>query len=126
MSGYNAVLELRRLEADLDKLGLMLCAPKHGNWSGDNYDDRAGVKPKDATSLPIYNRDAELFTGSLVQIRTWLIGVQWARQYDTMLKLSDDKKRAAKEDQERARQFSVKQRQLLEELKKDHTKVEIK
>jgi hypothetical protein len=104
----------------------MLCAPKHGNWSSDNYEDRAGVKPKDADSLPIYARDAELFTGSLVQIRTWLIGVQWAREYDMMLKLSDEKKRAAKEDQERARQFSLKQRQLLEELKKDHTKVEIK
>jgi hypothetical protein len=113
MSGYSAVQELRGLEADLDKLGLMLCAPKHGNWSGDNYDDRAGVKPKDADSLPIYTRDAELFTGSLVQIRTWLIGVQWARQYDSMLRLTDDKKRAKKEDDYR-------HAQLVKNLKHDH------
>lgn len=115
MSGYNAVLELRRLEADLDKLGLMLCAPKHGNWSGDDYNDRAGVKPKDAEALPIYTRDAELFTGTLPQIRMWLIGVQWARNYDMMLKLSDDKKRAKKEGDYR-------HAQMLRNLKHDHTK----
>ncbi len=97
MAGYNAVLELRRLEADLDAIGLMLCNPKHGSWSGNDYSDRAGVKPKDADALPIYSRDAEMFTGTLEQIKIWLIGVQWARQYDNLLKLSDDKKRAKKE-----------------------------
>ena len=121
MAGYQAVISLRRLEADVDKLGLMLCASKHGNWGGNEYDDRVSVKPKDADSLPIYTRDAELFTGSLEQLRVWLQGVQWAREYDMMLKLSDEKKRALKEDAERARQFSAKQRQLLEDLKKDHT-----
>lgn len=120
MAGYHTVEVIRRLEADLDQLGLMLCNPKHGSWSSDQYTDRAGVKPKDAEALPIYTRDAELFTGTLEQIRVWLIGVQWARHYDSMLKLSDDKKRAVKEDAERARQFSAKQRKLLDELKKDH------
>jgi hypothetical protein len=124
MSGYQSVVALRRLEADVDKLGFMLCAPKHGNWSGNDYDDRVAIKPKDADSLPIYSRDAELFTGSLEQLRVWLQGVNWAREYDMMLKLSDEKKRTVKEDQERARQFSAKQRRLLEELKKDHTEKE--
>jgi hypothetical protein len=121
MAGYQAVLSLRRLEAEVDKLGFMLCAPRNGNWGGNEYDDRVAVKPKDADSLPIYTRDAELFTGTLEQLRIWLQGVQWAREYDMMLKLSDEKKRAIKEDAERARQFSAKQRQLLEDLKKDHT-----
>lgn len=105
MSGYQAVLELRRLEADLDAMGLMLCNPKHGNWSSDTFSDRAGVKPKDSTSLPIYSRDAELFTGTLEQIRTWMIGVKWARDYDMMLRLSDEKKRAKKEDDYRAKRM---------------------
>jgi hypothetical protein len=105
MSGYQAVLELRRLEADLDAMGLMLCSPKHGNWSSDTFSDRAGVKPKDSTSLPIYSRDAELFTGTLEQIRTWMIGVKWARDYDMMLRLSDEKKRAKKEDDYRAKRM---------------------
>ena len=119
MAGYHAVQELRRLEADLDRLGLMLCNPKHGGWSGDNFSDRAGVKPKDADALPIYARDAEIFTGTLEQIKMWLIGVQWARQYDTMLKLSDDKKRTKKEEDYR-------HRQMLRELAKDHTEKESK
>lgn len=114
MAGYHAVLELRRLEADLDRLGLMLANPKHGSWSGDDYNDRAGVKPKNSEALPIYARDAELFTGTLEQIKVWLIGVQWARQYDNMLKLSDDKKRAKKEDDYR-------HAQMLRNLKHDHT-----
>ena len=114
MAGYQAVQELRRLEADLDRLGLMLCSPKHGSWSGDNYSDRAGVKPKDADALPVYARDAEVFTGTLEQIKLWLIGVRWARDYDMMLRLSDDKKRAKKED-------DVRHRQMLENLKRDHT-----
>lgn len=114
MAGYNAVLELRRLEADLDRLGLMLSSPKHGSWSGDDYSDRAGVKPKDSDALPIYARDAELFTGSLEQIKIWLIGVRWARDYDMMLKISDDKKRTKKENDYR-------HAQMLRNLKHDHT-----
>ena len=120
MAGYNAVLELRRLEEAVDKLGLMLSASKHGSWgAGDG--DKVACKPKDADSLPIYGRDAEVFVGTLEQLQTWVRGVQWARDYDMMLKLSDEKKRAVKEDAERARQFSAKQKRLLEELKKDHT-----
>lgn len=117
MAGYHAVQELRRLEADLDRLGLMLCNPKHGGWSGDDYSDRAGVKPKDADALPVYTRDAELFTGTLEQIRVWLIGVRWARDYDMMLRLSDDKKRTKKEDDYR-------HAQMLRNLKHDHTNSE--
>ena len=115
MAGYNSVLELRRLEADLDRLGLMLCNPKHGSWSGDDFNDRAGVKPKDTEALPIYARDAELFTGSLEQIKVWLVGIKWARDYDMMLRLSDDKKRSKKEDQYR-------HARMLRDLAKDHTK----
>jgi hypothetical protein len=59
--------------------------------------------PKDADALPIYSRDAELFVGTLEGLETWLHGVRWAREYDMMLKLSDEKKRARKEQDERNR-----------------------
>lgn len=122
MSGYQAVLALRRLEEDVDKLGFMLCAPKSG-WGGDDFDNLVAIKPKDDEALPIYSRDAELFKGTLEQLQVWIKGVRWAREYDMMLKLSDDKKRAVKEDAERSRQFSAKQKKLLNELKKDHANV---
>jgi hypothetical protein len=59
--------------------------------------------PKDADALPIYNREAELFVGTLEGLETWLHGVRWAREYDMMLKLTDEKKRARKEQDERNR-----------------------
>jgi hypothetical protein len=103
MAGYQAVIELRRLEEAVNKLGFMLSAPRAGNWGNDG--DRVSIKPKDADSVPIYNRDAEVFTGSLEQLQVWVRGVQWAREYDNMLKLSDEKKRSRKEQDERNRQL---------------------
>ena len=112
MAGYHAVIELRRLEQAVDQLGFMLAEPRTGNWGSGG--DRVSIKPKDADSLPIYSRDAEIFTGTLEQLQVWIRGVQWAREYDSMLKLSDEKKRIKKEDEERGRQ-------LIAKLKKDHT-----
>jgi hypothetical protein len=61
--------------------------------------------PKDHDSLPIFSRDAELFVGSLERLEDWLHGVRWAREYDMMLRLSDEKKRSAAEQKERNRQL---------------------
>lgn len=97
MSGYQTVLEVRRLEEDLSKMGLMMCYPKHGGWGSSSREDYVAVKPKDLESLPIYARDAELFCGTLRDLRSWMVGVEWARSYDMMLRLSNDKKREAKE-----------------------------
>lgn len=116
MAGFNSVLELRRLEADLDRLGLVLCAPRHGNWASD-LGDRAGVKPRDINALPIYARDAELFVGTLSEIRVWVEGVRWARNYDSMLKISSDKKRSNKED-------GYRHQRMLDTLAKDHVNAE--
>lgn len=101
MSGYQTILRIRRLEEAVDKLGFMLTMPKHGSWS-DSV-DQVSLRPKDAESVPIYNRDAEVFCGTLDQLNAWIVGVQWARDYDMMLKLSDDKKRERKEQDLRNR-----------------------
>jgi len=65
MAGYNAILELRRLEEAVNQLGFMMSAPRTGSWGNDG--DRVSIKPKDDTALPLYNRDAEVFTGTLEQ-----------------------------------------------------------
>jgi hypothetical protein len=119
MAGYNTILEVRRLEEQVNKLGFMFAHSRH-NYNNE-FGDVVALKPKDADSVPIY---AEIFVGTLKDLQYWLKGVEWARQYDSMLKLSDEKKRTIKEDAERARRFSVKQKELLEELKKDHSNVE--
>lgn len=117
MAGYETVLEIRRLEKDLDDFGLMMCHPKHA-WGSSEYGEYVAVKPKDDDSLPIYTRDAELFQGTLRDLKIWMVGIQWARSYDMMLKISDEKKREKAEQKARNRQLMDK---LKGEEKEDAT-----
>ena len=110
MNGYQGILRLRRLEEAVDKLGFVITAPKHGSWSDER--DQVGLKPKDLDSVPIYARDAEVFCGTLDQLNVWINGVMWARQYDYMLKVSDEKKRERKEQ-------DVRNKQLMQRLKNE-------
>jgi hypothetical protein len=103
MSGWNTIQRLARIEEQIDKLGFKFSKPKHGDW--DQMEHSLSLVPKDADSLPIYSRDAELYVGSLEQLETWLHGVEWARNYDMMLILTDEKKRTAAEQKERNRQL---------------------
>lgn len=100
MAGYDTVLEVRRLEKDLDELGLMMCYPKH-SWGNNEHGEYVAVKPKDADSLPIYARDAELFQGTLRDLKSWMVGIQWSRSYDMMLKISNQRKRDTAEQKVR-------------------------
>jgi hypothetical protein len=103
MSGYEAILKIRRLERECDELGFMFCQSKHGSYYGG---DAVALKPKDQDSLPVYSRDAEIFCGTIEQLSEWLRGVQWARQYDRMVfGVKHDKVRERKEQDERNRQL---------------------
>jgi hypothetical protein len=104
MSGYNLVLQIRRLEEECDKLGFMMCHSKHG-YSRE-FGDVVAVKPKDADSLPIYSRDAEFFVGTINELSRWLDGIKWARDYDRMLLgKGNDVKRERKEQDWRNQQL---------------------
>lgn len=82
MSGYNTVLKIRRLEQELDKLGMTMTQASH--YYRD-FGDVVAIVPKDADSLPVYSRDAELFIGTLEALEHWIQGIEWARKYDQML-----------------------------------------
>ena len=103
MSGWNTIQRIKRVEEQVDKLGFKFSKSKHSDWTEDH--GALSLVPKDHEALPIYTRDAELFVGSLERLEDWLAGVRWAREYDSMLKLSDEKKRAAAEQRERNRQL---------------------
>lgn len=107
MSGYQTIIRFRTLEEKVNKLGFMFAYPKHRYNSEIDY---VALKPKDENALPIYARDAEVFTGTLEELQVWLNGVDWARDYDRMLRMTDDKKRAAAENKERTRQQLAKER----------------
>jgi len=103
MAGWNTIERIRRLEEQIDKLGFKFAKSKHSDWSDDH--GALSLKPKDPDALPIYSRDAELFIGSVERLEDWLAGVRWAREYDMMLRMSDEKKRTAAEQKERNRQL---------------------
>lgn len=104
MSGMNTIRLIKRLEKECGELGLIMVNPKNGFYN-TGFGDTLALIPKDNNALPIYSRDAELFRGSLEELQVWLLGVEWARQYDQMLKVSDNKKRERKEQDERNRQL---------------------
>jgi hypothetical protein len=68
--------------------------------------DNIALYPKD-DRLPIYTRDACLFTGNLVELEYWIKGLDWARQYDSYLGVANEKRRAQYEEKEVARQERI-------------------
>lgn len=102
MAGYNMIRKIRRIEETLYALGM--------RWGNDRYGlagefgDTVGVMPRD-DELPQYARDAVLFNGTIEDLDRWLQGIKWARDYDMLIRLSDEKKRARKEQDVRNRQM---------------------
>lgn len=95
MSGWNTIQRMKRIEQQVDDLGFKFAKSKHSDWTEDH--GALSLVPKNQEALPIYSRDAELFVGSLERLEDWLAGVRWAREYDMMLRVSDNNKRARKE-----------------------------
>jgi len=103
MSGWNTIQRIKRVEQLVDEIGFKFSKSKHSDWTEDH--GALSLVPRDADALPIYSRDAELFVGSLERLEDWLAGVKWARDYDMMLRISDEKKRIAAEQKEKNRQL---------------------
>jgi hypothetical protein len=101
MLGFRTYREFIRVHEFANKLGFNFGYPKHG------YDqEMITLYPLDQENLPIFSRDASLFTGDLEAVDNFLRGVEWARNYDRMLGLSDDKKRERKEQDHRNRELA--------------------
>ena len=104
MTGFNQITRIRKFEYDIEQLGFRMSRPKHGGFRDE---DVIALLAKDAEALPVYSRDSELFVGTMEQAEEWIRGIQWARQYDALLKLSDGKKRARKEQDVRNRNLMM-------------------
>lgn len=91
--GFSTYLELKRVEEMANNLGFAFASPKH---HGPNS-DFISLVPINDEAFPLYTRDAQLFTGTLGEVETFLTGLLWARAYDKMLKVSDEVKRERKE-----------------------------
>ena len=100
---WDDVQRMKRVEAKADELGFKFSSANY-NYGNSNNISYICLKPKD-DCLPHYSRDADIFIGTLEEINTWLTGVEWARGYEELLKLGNDKKRSEKEQVERNRQL---------------------
>ena len=107
MSGYHTILRMRRMEEEVNNLGFMFSYPKHRYGEVD----MGALRPKDSDAVPIYSRDAEIFCGTLEQLEMWLRGVKWARDYDMLLRVTNETRRKKFEDAERARQAEQRKRE---------------
>lgn len=101
MAGYQTFMQLKRLEQEADALGFRFA---YGKFGAREYDGIALI-PKDENALPIYAVDAELWYGDQHSVESFLAGIRWARQYDNMLRISSDKVRKRKEQDERNRRL---------------------
>lgn len=129
MAGWETLKAIRLLESRVDALGLEMVYPR--DRSGNNYPgimaaDRIALQPK-GDSLPHYSRDAYIWEGSLEELRHWLDGIDWAWQYDAMLKISSHKTRNKAESDERNRQLmaTIKKSKLVQGGNKGLIKVEL-
>ena len=110
MSGYTTYTRWQRIEEQARNLGFRLGNPKHGQWGGMGDADLVTLYP-DGEALPVYTRDADIYTGTFGQIETFIHGWARAQQYDHLLRLTDDKRRQKYEDAERARQAERRKRE---------------
>jgi hypothetical protein len=102
MAGWATIKHLRVLEEQADSLGMKFAPYKHDDSFGANV----ALVPKDDLSLPIYNREAVFFAGSIESAGEFMKGIKWARDYDRMtVDKNMDVKRARKEQDERNRQL---------------------
>lgn len=103
MSGYETYMRYQRIESQAKELGFRLGNPRHGSWGRGDSEDVVALYPDDK-ALPVFSRDAEIFSGTFNQVQTFLHGWTRAQQYDMMLRLSDSKKRTKAELKEVERQ----------------------
>jgi hypothetical protein len=107
MAGYQTILRIRRLEEEVDKLGLRMGNSKHGNYRQE-FGDVIALFPKD-DAYPIYSRDAELFVGTLEEMEVWLRGFQKASEYHRMLIGRNFEDRVRRKEQDYRNQQLLKQ-----------------
>lgn len=97
MITYSDYERIKMVETQAQELGFQLAKSDY------RYNNNAfALIPADGC-LPAYSRDAEIAVGHLDHIQSFLSGFARARQYDTLLRLSDEQKRARAEERYLAR-----------------------
>ena len=100
-TNWNKLQQIERVVANANSLGFDLTVGRDTYQRDGNLIYLVPLDDK----FPHYSRGAEIFCGSIEDIELWLKGIEWARTYDMMLRISSDKKRDEREQVERNRQL---------------------
>jgi len=98
MSGYDTIVKLHALEQRVDRLGFRMGHPTYGNYQQE-FGDVVSLFPKE-DALPVYSRDAELFSGTLEGMEIWLNGWEKLQQYYRMLMDKNFEKQVLRKEQD--------------------------
>ena len=90
---WHQIQQLESLRDRLTKLGYVMRHSKYSN----NAEYLIGIYPLN-DKVPIYSRDAELFTGNTEAIMSWVRGIEHRNEYLTMLKATSESKIEALEE----------------------------
>jgi hypothetical protein len=86
--GMETYQRIQRLEKQIQELGFKFKPVPWHSRSGDQF-----VIIVDSDRLPVYRENAEIFNGTLEEVESWAIGIDWARKYDLLLGLKTDQRR---------------------------------
>lgn len=103
MNGWSTYTRWQRITELATGMGFRLGRSKMAAWSDSDSHDSVSIYPAE-DAMPIWSRDAELFTGSFHDVEVWLAGWIRAQEYDRMLRMSDPEKRKRYEAKEIERQ----------------------
>ena len=101
---WDDIQRVKNVEARANAAGFKLSKGSYTHYDSAAPNILVYLQPLD-DAYPHYNRDAEIFNGTLETIDNWLRGFEWARDYEELLKTSNSKKRGEKEQQERNKQL---------------------
>lgn len=96
--GYGDYLQAQRIIEMANRLGFKTVTSKYS----DRWGDRVALVPLNE-ALPVYSRDAELFSGTFNEVECWLRGVEWTKTYHEILGAAKPKQVARKEQDYRNR-----------------------
>jgi hypothetical protein len=103
--GWEELQLMKRVEERANNMGFVLSSGKYTyGYDAATAGTLIYLRPKD-DCFPHYSRSADIFCGSIESIDVWLTGLNWAREYDQLIKLSNANKRSEKEQVEKNKQL---------------------
>ena len=120
--GMDMIERIDRVRELADYYGFRLSRTPYNSYGATDNIDNIALYPKDE-SLPVYSRDACLFTGNLNEVETFFEGLRWARTYDQIIGAMSVQRRQQFEAKEIARlakiQYNKERAETFQTLKKE-------